>query len=222
MTSEALHADSTQRPAKAAAVSEPISILDLMVVVLAVGASSLLWLWFTSPKLHYIWNLAIPMLVLFTCGVVAPMLVAFVGGLAGLFKLAVPRLTVAPETHRRYMYSRRRKYYAFAVLFAAAAMVSIMFHVPLYARFELSRPAMNAFVASLHENPDATLPATMRVGSFVIETSPQQRRDGALMFHLAGDNEVGFTYSTTPIGYPGFNRGDGGRLGGGWYWFSDD
>ena len=60
MKSETLHTDRTRGPAKAAAVSEPISTLDLIVVVLAVVASSLLWLWFTSPKLHYFWNLAVP------------------------------------------------------------------------------------------------------------------------------------------------------------------
>jgi hypothetical protein len=64
----------------------------------------------------------------------------------------------------------------------------------------------------------------MRVGLYVIETEPDRRlrSDGALVFHLPGDNEAGFTYSTTPIGYPGGNRGDGHSLGGGWYWFSDD
>jgi len=42
------------------------------------------------------------------------------------------------------------------------------------------------------------------------------------MFHLPNDTEAGFTYSTAPLDYPGWNRGDGGSLGGGWYWFSDD
>ncbi len=150
------------------------------------------------------------------------MLVLFVGGLAGLFKLEIPGLTAPAMTHRRYPHSRRNRYYAFAVLFTVAAMISIMFHVPLYIRFALSRPAMDAFVADFQENPDAIRPATMQVGWYVLETTPQPRRDGALMFHLPDDNEAGFTYSTTPIRYPGGNPGDGHSLGGGWYWFSDD
>jgi hypothetical protein len=180
-----------------------------------------MWVWFTSPKLNYIWNVAAPVLVLLVGGMVVPMLVYFVGGVAGLLKLKVPGLTVPPAPHR-YGRSRRRKYYVFAALFTAVAMTSIIFHVPLYARFALSRSAMDAFVADVQENPGESLPATMRVGSFVLETAPRRRGDGALMFHLAGDNEVGFTYSATPIGYPGDNPGDGHSLGGGWYWFSDD
>ncbi|MEO6080146.1 MAG: hypothetical protein ABIQ86_10250 [Steroidobacteraceae bacterium] len=214
--------DRMQGPARAVAVGEPVPLLGLMFAVCACGASSVAWLWFTSPKPNYFWNLAVPMLVFFLGGVVVPILVLFVGGVFGLFQLDLFRLTAAARTRRRYAGSRRRKYYAFALLFTGAAMISIMFHVPLYARFALSRPAMDAFIADVQENPDAVRAATMRVGWFVLESAPRLRRDGALMFHLPGDNETGFTYSTTPIGYPGGNEGDGGSLGGGWYWFSDD
>jgi hypothetical protein len=82
---------------------------------------------------------------------------------------------------------------------------------------------MDAFVADVKENPDAVRPATMRVGSYVLETAPHSRSDGALMFHLPDNRESGFTYSTTPIiGYPGRSPGVGGSLGGGWYWFNDE
>lgn len=210
-----------QGPAKAVAAGTPIPYLDFLFAVFACCASSVVWLWFTSPKPNYFWNLVLPVLVLLFCGVVAPLLVFLAGGLAGLFKLEVPGLTRPPRTHR-HVHSRRRKYYVFAALFTTAAMISIVFHVPLYARFALSRAAMDTFLTDVQWNPEAALPATMRVGSFVLETRPQQRRDGALMFHLAGDSKAGFTYSATPIRYPGGNRGDGHSLGGGWYWFSDE
>jgi hypothetical protein len=132
------------------------------------------------------------------------------------------RQTEAMKTRRRYVPSFRNRYYVFAVLFCGVAMVSIFFHAPVYARFALSRPAMDAFIEDYRQDPGAVRPATLRVGWYAIETTPRGRPD-ALVFHLPGDYETGFTYSTTPLaGHPGLNPGDGHSLGGGWYWFSDD
>jgi hypothetical protein len=210
MESGVSQSDGTQGPARAVVSGESTSLLGRMLAVFACGASSVVWLWFSALKPNYMLNLAVPMLVLLVGGV-------------GLFSLEMSRVTAAVMAHRRYVHSFRSKYYAFAVLFTAAAMISIIFHAPLYARFVLSRPALDAFVADVQEHPDAQRPATMQVGSYVLETTPRSRGGGALMFYLAGDSETGFTYSTTPIaGYPGWNPGDGHRLGGGWYWFSDD
>jgi hypothetical protein len=212
----------TRGAARTAVGGEPIPILALLVAVFACAASSVLWLWFTPPKPNGLPSVAVPLLVLVGGGVVVPMLVFFVGGAFGLFKVDVYRSILGTETHRRPVRSRRRKYYRFAALVPVVAMLSIMFHVPLYARFALSRPAMNALVADLQANPDAVRPATMRAGLFVVETMPTQRADGALMFHLPGDKGAGFTYSTTPTRNPGGIKGAGGGLGGGWYWFSND
>jgi hypothetical protein len=215
-------ADRTQIPASAIAVGEPLPFLALTFTVVVCVAGAALWLWFTSPKPHYNLNIVVPGLVLLVGGVVVPMLFCFVGGAFGLFKVDIYRSILGTGTQRRHVRSRRSRYYRFAVLFTVVAMLSIMFHVPLYARFALSRPSMVAFIANVQENPDAVRPATMRVGLFDLETKPQQHAPGALMFHLAGDSEAGFTYSAAPIGYPGRNKGSGGSLGGGWYWFSDD
>jgi hypothetical protein len=221
MESEVSQLDRAQGQASAVVVGGPIPLLASMVAVFACGASAALGLWFTSPKPNYLLNIAVPMLILVVGGVIVPMLVCFVGGAFGLFKVDVYRFTADAKAHRP-VHSRRRKYYKFAGLITVAAMLSIMFHVPLYAHFALNRPAMDALVADVQENPDAVRPATMRVGLLVIETKPQHRPDGALMFYLPGDNEAGFTYSTAPIKYGGWNVGAGGSLGGGWYWFSDD
>lgn len=216
-------ADRTQGLARATIDPEPAPTLARVVAVVACVASSAVWLWFTSPQPNYFWNLAVPALA-FGGAIATLLLVFFVGGLAGLFKLPVPYLTVPVETHHGRTRLRHRKYYLFALLFAVAALASIAFHLPLNVRFALSRPAMDAFIAEVLANPNAARPEAMRVGWYVIETTPdrQQRSDGALMFHLRGDSEAGFTYSARPIGYPGASRGDGHSLGGGWYWFSDE
>jgi hypothetical protein len=211
-----------QAQPRAPIAGEPLTILALIAAVVACGASAALLLWFSSPKPNYILNIVVPVLVLAVGGLVVPMLICFVGGAFGLFKVDVYRFIAGEAMSGRPVPSRRGKYCRFAGILTAVAMLSIMFHLPLYARFALSRPAMDAFIANVQENPDADFPATMRVGLFVIDTEPQRRADGAVMFHLAGDNEAGFTYSTAQVGYPGWNKGAGGRLGGGWYWFSDD
>ena len=217
-----MNAHGAQAPAGTLRASEPLPLLALAVAVVACGSSAALWLWFTSPKPNYILNIVVPVLVLLVGGVIVPMLFCFVGGAFGLFKVDVYRSILGTKSHGRPVHSRRRKYYKCAVLFTVVAMLSIMFHVPLYARFVLSRAAMDGFIAEVQGNPDADRPATMRIGLFDLQTKPQQRAPGALMFHLAGDGEAGFTYSTKPLGYPGWNKGSGGSLGGGWYWFSDD
>jgi hypothetical protein len=204
-----------QVPARAVACADPIPLLGPILAVFACGASSAVWLWFTSPKplyLPYFLNFAVPACVL------------FFGGLGHLV-LEEFRATAAVFNFRRHVPLLRSKYYAVAVFFTAVAMISIFFQVPLHVRFALSRPAMDAFVADVQENPDAVRPATMRVGGYVIQTAPARhlRRDGALMFYLPGVKETGFTYSKTPIiGYAGGNPGASGSLGGGWYWFSDE
>jgi hypothetical protein len=208
--------------ARQATSDEPFPVLAFLLAVLVCGANTVAWLWFTSPEPHYLWNLAVPLLVVVYGGLVVPMIVFLVGGLFGLFKLDVYRYAVPALTHRGPGHVRRRRYYLFALLFTAAAMLSIMFHVPLYARFALSRPAMDAFVADVRANPDAVRPAIMRVGWYVLETAPRLRRDAALMFNLAGDTEAGFTYSATPIEDPGGSKGAGGSLRGGWYWYSNE
>lgn len=181
-----------------------------MFAVIACGASSTVWVWFTSLKLNYFLNVAVSIPILFF-------------GVAGHLVLEELRATAAVRNFRRYVPLLRSKYYAFAVLFTGAVMISILFHVPIYARFALSRPAMDAFIEDVQENPDAVRPATMRVGSYVLETAPILREDGALMFHLPDDRNTGFTYSAgTLIGYPGGNPGVSGNLGGGWYWFNDE
>lgn len=210
MESRVPQSDRMQGPEVLAAPGDPIPVLGPLFSVLACGASSVVWLWFTSLKPNYFVNIAVSIPVLFF-------------GAIGHLLLEELRATAAGYTWNRHVPLFRSRYYAFAVLFSAAAMISILFHVPVHARFALSRPAMNAFVADVQEYPDAIRPATMRVGSYVLQTAPQPRRDGALAFLMAGDNETGFTYSTTPIDhYPGGNPGIGGSLGGGWYWFSDD
>jgi hypothetical protein len=181
-----------------------------------------MWFWFSSLRPNYLFHLLAPMFVLLAGWLVVPMLVLFVGGVAGLFKLQVPYLTVPAHVGLASSRARRRKYYTIAAIFTGVAMISIMFHVPVFARFAFSRGAMNAFLAEVQQNPDATRSATMRVGSYTLETTPQWRRDGAVMFFLAGNHETGFTYSTQPIKYPGGNPGASGSLGGGWHWFSDD
>jgi len=223
MESAIPQSDRMQDPAGTVLFGKPNPLPGRLLAIFVCGASSVAWLWFSSPKPNYLLNPVVPLLVLFIGGVVVPLLVFFIGAVAGLFMLKVPGLTAPAMTRRRNAHSRHGKYYTFGVLFTAVAMISIMFHAPLRARFALSRSAMNAFVADVQQNPVALRPATMRVGSYVLETAPQARRDGALMFHLQGDNEAGFTYSATPIaGYPGVNAGAGRSLGGGWYWFSDD
>lgn len=190
---------------------DPIPFLGPVLALLACGAASAAWLWFSTPGPNYLLNLVVPIPVL------------FFGSLAHLVVEEL-RATSAAYERRRHVPLFRSRYYAFAVLFTAAAMVSILFHLPVHARFALGRAAMDAFVADVIGNPDADRPATMRVGWYDMQTAPVwiQRSDGALMFHLAGEDEAGFTYSTTPVAYPGLNRGDAGSLGGGWYWYSDD
>ena len=170
-----------------------------------------MWLWSTSPTPNYILNVATSIAVVFL-------------GVLGHLVMEEFRKTAAVYHFRRHVPLLRSKSYAFAMLFTVAVMVSIAFHIPIRARFALSRPAMDAFAADVLANPEAPRPATIRMGSYVIQAEPDryQRSDGALMFHLAHHTETGFTYSTTPIGYPGGNEGAGGSLGGGWYWFSDE
>jgi hypothetical protein len=190
---------------------DPIPLVGPVLALLACGASSAAWLWFSTPGPNYLLNVAVSVPVL------------FFGALAHLLVEEL-RATSATYERRRHVPLLRSGYYAFAVIFTAAAMVSILFHLPVHARFALSRAAMDAFVADVIEHRDSDRPATLRVGWYDMETAPVriQRSDGALMFHLAGEDEAGFTYSTTPIAYPGLNRGDAGSLGGGWYWYSDD
>ncbi len=210
MESAASQADRTQGPVRAAALGDPIPLLGPLFTVIVCGASVALWVWFTALKSNYFLNVAVSIPVLFF-------------GVLGHLVLEETRATAAVYNFRPYVPLLRSKYYAFAVLFTGAAMISILFRVPIHARFALSRPAMDAFVADVQENPDAVRPATMRVGSYVLETAPLSRRDGALMFHLPEDRNTGFTYSTIPIiGYPGGNPGVSGSLGGGWYWFNDE
>lgn len=209
MESHIAQPDRTHDSRRTAVHDDPIPVLGPVFAVFACGASLAAWLWFTSPKPNYILHFVIPVPVLLL-------------GVVGHLMVEEVRAGAAAFNFRRHAPLRRNKYYAFALLFSGVAWVSIFFHVPVHARFALSRAAMDAAVADVQSNPDLARQTTMRVGWYHLQPAPQARRDGALMFHLAGDNEAGFTYSTTPIGYPGWNRGNGGRLGGGWYWFSDD
>ena len=221
MASAVSHSERMQDPASTVLYGNPNPLLGRTLAILVCAASLAVWLWFSSPKPNYILNPAVPLLILFLGAVAVPLLVFFIGGVAGLFMTKVPGVTAPAMTHRD-AHSRRNRTRTFALLFAAAAMISIMFHLPLHARFLLSRAAMNAFVADVAANPDAPRPTTRRVGLYVLETAPESRPDGALMFYLSGDHEAGFTYSAAQIGYPGRNPGNGRSLGGGWYWFSDD
>ncbi len=188
-------------PASTVLLGRPNPLLGRMLAVFVCAASLAVWIWFSSPKPNYFFNPAVPLLFLFFGAVAVPMLVFFVGGVARLFMLKVPGLTSPVRTHR-HARARHSRHYTFAVFFTAAAMISIMVYLPIHSRFMLSRPAMNALVADVQENPAEARPASMRVGLYVLETAPQLRTDGALMFYLSGDREAGFTYSAAPIGYP--------------------
>lgn len=195
-----------------AGLANPIPFHVRLLAVLACGATSVVWLWFSSPASNYFLSVAALVPVLLFSPIVHLVLEEL-------------HATSAVYHFRRHVPLLRSRFYAFAVFFTAAAMMSILVQLPLRARFELSRPAMNALVSEVLANPDAPRPATMRVGWYVIETAPDrsQRDDGALMFHLPG-TDAGFTYSRTPIdGYPGGQlEAAGGSLGGGWYWFHDE
>ena len=106
------------------------------------------------------------------------------------------------DAHQLLVRSRRRKYYAFAVLFVAAALVSIMFHVPLYARFELQSSGNGARLLRIFTSIRMTLSRPRcGLGSFVIETSSRQS-EGRRADVSPGRRHCrrGFTYATTQIG----------------------
>lgn len=210
MESALSRSDHSKEPERATVRADRIALPGPVFAAMVCGASSAIWLWFTSPDHNYLLNVAVSLSVLFF-------------GALGHLVVQELRATAAVHGRRRYVPLRRSRYYAFSAFFVGVAMISILLHVPVHARFALSRAAMNAFVTDVQEDPGALRPATMRVGSYVLEASPHLRGNGALMFRLADDGNAGFTYSTTPIvEYPGENPGVGGKLGGGWYWFHDE
>src|SRR5262249_47810903 len=104
-------------------------------------------------------------------------------------------------------------------------VISIFLQVPLRIGFVISRPALERLRRELVEHPETPRPPVMRAGIYRVSTtwpSDFGRNHPMFRIYLSGTNEVGFTYSSDPIGYAGRNAGTSGYLQDGWYWFSDD
>jgi hypothetical protein len=101
-------------------------------------------------------------------------------------------------------------------------VLAVVFRMPLYLGFLLSKSALDEFRRDLVEHPTAARPPVQWVGVYRMDTNMRTRQDGVLQFYLAGSFEDGFGYSVTPVEYAGINYGAGSYIGDNWYWFADD